>query len=130
MDTLVVSDQAHDRAQDGFDRRANPPSTPGCSLTLQPFVNEYAPHRDGLSLLPVDWPPEHIGTPLKTLRGPRISPAEHTSLHWTHNRACGFPAHGFPIGFTVRHTMVGRSLVSRDDTPARDVSSPYDMSFH
>ncbi len=47
------------------------------------------------------------------------------------NRACRFPALGFPIGFTTRSTTVGRSmLVSRDDTPARDVSSPCGMSFH
>ena len=47
------------------------------------------------------------------------------------NRACRFPALGFPIGFTTKPTMVGRSmLVSRDDTPARDVSSPCGMSFH
>jgi len=33
------------------------------------------------------------------------------------NRACRFPALGFPIGFTARRTMVGRSmLVSSDDT--------------
>jgi hypothetical protein len=70
-------------------------------------------------------------TGLLTLAPAGLSPAEHTSLHWTHNRACGFPAHGFPIGFTARPTMVGRSrLVSSDDTPARDVSSPCDMSFH
>jgi len=46
-------------------------------------------------------------------------------------RACRFPALGFPIGFTTRPTMVGLfMLVSSDDTPARDVSSPCDMSFH
>ena len=69
-------------------------------------------------------------TGLLTLAPAGLSPAEHTSLHWTHNRTYRFPVSGSPTGFTVRHTMVGRSLVSRDDTPARDVSSPYDMSFH
>src|SRR5258708_17813841 len=50
-----------------------------------------------------------------------LSPAEHASLHWTHNRACRFPAPGFPTGFTARHTTAGRSLlVSGDDTSARD----------
>src|SRR5664280_507497 len=33
-----------------------------------------------------------------------LIPAEHTSLRWTHNRTCRFPAFGFPTGFTVRHT--------------------------
>src|ERR1700680_4626243 len=28
-----------------------------------------------------------------------LSPAEHASLTWTHNRTCGFPASGFPTGF-------------------------------
>ena len=37
------------------------------------------------------------------------------------NRACRFPAPGFPTGFTARHTTAGRSLlVSGDDTSARD----------
>jgi hypothetical protein len=36
------------------------------------------------------------------------------------NRACRFPAPGFPTGFTARHTTAGRSLlVSGDDTSAR-----------
>src|SRR3981081_4218490 len=33
-----------------------------------------------------------------------LSPAEHASLHWTHNRTCGFPASGFPTGFMARPT--------------------------
>src|ERR1700757_3937968 len=33
-----------------------------------------------------------------------LSPAEHASLHWTHNRACGFPAFGLPTDFMARHT--------------------------
>src|ERR1700675_1722988 len=33
-----------------------------------------------------------------------LSPAEHASLRWTHNRTCRFPASGFPTGFTARHT--------------------------
>src|SRR5215472_13824741 len=32
-----------------------------------------------------------------------LFPAEHASLTWTHNRACRFPASGFPAGFTARH---------------------------
>src|SRR5258708_32637777 len=33
-----------------------------------------------------------------------LSPAEHASLRWTHNRTSRFPASGFPTGFTARHT--------------------------
>ena len=33
-----------------------------------------------------------------------LIPAEHTSLRWTHNRTCSFPASGFPTGFIRRHT--------------------------
>src|SRR5258708_11939410 len=33
-----------------------------------------------------------------------LSPAEHASLHWTHNRTGRFPASGFPTGFTARYT--------------------------
>ena len=33
-----------------------------------------------------------------------LSPAEHASLRWTHNRTCRFPASGFQAGFTARHT--------------------------
>ena len=41
------------------------------------------------------------------------------------NRTCGFPAAGSPTGFTSRPTVDGQfGLVSRDDTLARDRSSP------
>src|SRR3954451_18362656 len=33
-----------------------------------------------------------------TLTPAGLSPAEHASLRWTHNRTCGFPASGFPTG--------------------------------
>src|SRR5438552_4905106 len=39
-----------------------------------------------------------------TLAPVGLTPAEHTSLRWTHNRTGGFPASGFPIGFTMEHT--------------------------
>jgi hypothetical protein len=32
-----------------------------------------------------------------------LSPAEHASLCWTHNRTSRFPASGFPAGFTAMH---------------------------
>src|SRR5664280_3530409 len=39
-----------------------------------------------------------------TLAPAGLPPAEHTSLHWTHNRTCSFPASGFPTGFIIKHT--------------------------
>src|SRR6202161_2216106 len=33
-----------------------------------------------------------------------LSPAEHASLRWTHNRTSRFPASGSPTGFTARYT--------------------------
>jgi len=62
-----------------------------------------------------------------------LSPAEHASLRWTHNRTCGFPASGFPTGFTARHTAarrvrcVLRKQRARADAPSntdRRPSSP------
>ncbi len=38
-----------------------------------------------------------------TLAG--LTPTEQTSLRWTHNRACSFPAHGFPIIFFQRLSL-------------------------
>jgi hypothetical protein len=43
-------------------------------------------------------------TGLLTLAPAGLSPAEHASLCWTHNRTCGFPASGSPTGFMTRHT--------------------------
>ena len=37
-------------------------------------------------------------TGLLTIAPAGLSPAEHASLRWTHNRAGGFPAHGSPVG--------------------------------
>ena len=37
-------------------------------------------------------------TGLLTVAPAGLSPAEHASLCWTHNRAGGFPAHGSPVG--------------------------------
>src|SRR3954452_1586758 len=41
-----------------------------------------------------------------TLTPAGLSPAEHASLRWTHNRTCGFTASGFPTGFTSRLSVV------------------------
>jgi hypothetical protein len=35
-----------------------------------------------------------------------LSPAEHTSLSWTHNRTDGFPVYGFPIIFFQKRSRV------------------------
>src|SRR6516164_6482974 len=42
-------------------------------------------------------------TELLTLAPAGLSPAEHPSLYWTHNRTCRSPASGSPTGFTARH---------------------------
>src|SRR6266850_5768445 len=38
-----------------------------------------------------------------------LSPAEHASLRWTHNRTCRSPASGSPTGFTARYTESTRT---------------------
>src|ERR1700730_12197213 len=48
-------------------------------------------------------------TGLLTLAPAGLSPAEHASLRWTHNRTCRSPASGSPTGFTVRHTASTRT---------------------
>src|SRR5262245_7222168 len=40
-------------------------------------------------------------TGLLTLAPAGLAPAEHASLHWTHNRTCGFPASGSPTGWAL-----------------------------
>ena len=40
-------------------------------------------------------------TGLLTLAPAGLTPAEHTSLHWTHNRTCGFPAYGSHLGYVT-----------------------------
>ena len=49
-------------------------------------------------------PPCHpnYGAPNSAPAG--LSPAEHPSLHWTHNRTYRFPVSGSPTGFTARPT--------------------------
>src|ERR1700692_2828541 len=51
-----------------------------------------------------------------------LSPAEHASLHWTHNRTSRFPASGFPTGFTAgyresKRTARGFGTVSNSPSP-------------
>jgi hypothetical protein len=43
-------------------------------------------------------------TGLLTLAPAGLSPAEHTSLHWTHNQTRRSLASGSPTGFIARHT--------------------------
>src|SRR5450631_193849 len=56
-----------------------------------------------------------------------LSPAEHASLHWTHNRTCRSPASGFPTGFTVRHTE--SKLTARGFGAASNSPSPLDTAI-
>ena len=97
------------------------PSPSGCGLGLRAFALSGPPLRS-LSLRPNDSqsPPREtlsIGfrilvsphpaiqaTGLLTLTPAGLSPAEHASLRWTHNRTCGFPASGAPTAVAFRHT--------------------------
>jgi hypothetical protein len=45
------------------------------------------------------------------------------------NPTCRFPALGFPIDFTARHTTVGRSMWHRARIPRRVTTFACDMSF-
>jgi len=49
--------------------------------------------------------PAILTTWLLTVAMAGLSPAEHTSLRWTHNRTVGFPAYGFPIIFFQRLSL-------------------------
>src|SRR4029077_2718552 len=75
------------------------------SLLLRPG-GSWSPPRKTLSIgfrVSVSLHPAIQTTGLLTLAPAGLSPAEHTSLRWTHNRTCRFPASGFPAGFTARH---------------------------
>lgn len=42
-------------------------------------------------------PPCYPSYEALTITPTGLTPAEHTSLRWTHNHACDFPAHGSPV---------------------------------
>src|SRR5438552_3238656 len=73
---------------------------PLCSANITPLHRYYGPSRHPLVFgrLP--------GFAAYT---PYLSPAEHASLHWTHDRACRSPASGSPTGFTARYTESKRT---------------------
>src|SRR5215471_10363216 len=49
-----------------------------------------------------------------------LSPAEHASLHWTHNRTCGSPAYGSPVvGFHIGSVSPARKGSATGDPPMR-----------
>jgi len=52
-------------------------------------------------------------TGLLTLAPAGLSPAEHASLLWTHNRTCRSPASGSPTGFIVRAGQAIRLVAAR-----------------
>ena len=58
-----------------------------------------------------------------------LSPAEHASLRWTHNRTCGFPAYGFPTDFMAKLSALGWDGVSRATRPPVRRRSPNERSF-
>ena len=103
------------------------PSPYGCGLGLRIFSFS-RPLLRSLSLRPDDsrFPKESFVDRLQSLGFPPpcypsygvltispagLSPAEHASLDWTHNRACSFPAHGFPMFFTPRHALISSPLL-------------------
>src|ERR1035441_3853418 len=56
-----------------------------------------------------------------------LSPAEHASLHWTHNRTSRFQASGFPTGFTARYTE--SKLTARGFGTVSNSPSPLDTAI-
>src|SRR5271165_6411595 len=68
-------------------------------------------------------------TGLLTLAPAGLSPAEHASLRWTHNRTCGFPSSGFPTDFTAgpRRRPIGVAFVYDKRDRASGVSSVGDQ---
>jgi hypothetical protein len=50
--------------------------------------------------------PAILTTWLLTLAMAGLSPAEHTSLSWTHNHTFGLPEYGFPIIFSQRLSLL------------------------
>ena len=44
-----------------------------------------------------------------------LSPAEHTSLNWTHFRTAGFPRYGWKAGFQMGPSRLPRELKSAPD---------------
>jgi len=61
-----------------------------------------------------------------------LTPAEHASLRWTHNRACDFLAHGFPIIFFQRLSQSESKELWLESyiipTPRRE-TSPFDTTY-
>jgi Metallo-beta-lactamase superfamily len=64
-------------------------------LAITPRVMPSIGSRNSVSLLPAIQ-----ATRLLTLASVGLSPTEHASLRWTHNRTCPFRASGFPTDFT------------------------------
>src|SRR5664280_1646690 len=54
-----------------------------------------------------------------TLAPAGLPPAEHTSLHWAHNRTDSVPASGFPTGVIIKHTAATSD--ARDSAAAHPV---------
>ncbi|WKZ19714.1 MAG: hypothetical protein QY310_03930 [Candidatus Jettenia sp. CY-1] len=85
------------------------------SLSLRPNVSLTslkACFVDGLQTFgfPPPCHPSYRARDFYTLEG--LTPSEHTSFPWTHNRTGGFPAHGFLMPFTIRHTPISIPLWS------------------
>src|SRR5208282_175517 len=62
--------------------------------------------------------PAILTTWLLTFAMAGLSPAEHTSLRWTHNRTFSFPEYGFPVIFLQwlsQHGAMGQSRAPDKD---------------
>jgi hypothetical protein len=96
-------------------RRSMLPSPSGCRLGLRVFALSGPPLRSlalrpgdsptipkmavSMGFRPVGFPPAcHPSYGVSALPPAGLTPAEHISLFWTHNRTCGSPASGSPVG--------------------------------
>ena len=73
------------------------------AFTLLRPGNSWSPQRRSLSMgfrILVSLHPAIQTTGLLTLAPAGLSPAEHTSLYWTHFRTAGFPQYGWKAGFS------------------------------
>ena len=106
------------------------PSPSGCGLGLRIFAlsgppprslplrpnDSQSPPRETLSIgfrILVSPHPAIQATGLLILTPAGLSPAEHASLRWTHNRTCGFPPSGSPTAVASKLTPLRLHLKAK-----------------
>ena len=119
-------------------RRSMRPSPSGCGLGLRGFALSGPPLRslavrpgDSLAIprmalsmgfrILVSRHPTIQATGRLAITPVGLTPTERASLRWTHNRACGLPAHGSPITVSHRHARGKPRLARR---PSRHRRNP------